>query len=136
LFLALVAAWVWAEAGTGAAHLGIGRGYHTLEFDARPSNFALKLTRYATPLTRSHPDAPFFHTHGFGWFVDNAREREWMLGPIEFEITQADFEYTNTVFLTDWRVRCPYWPALLATLIPPVRWLAFKIRTRARKAKD
>src|SRR3954464_11074441 len=132
LFVTLVAAHVRIRSDADTAQLGIGRGYYTLDLVGRPSDFDVKVTRYATPLKYSHPDAPFFRTRGYGWFVDNVRGGAWPLGPVEFETTQADFEYAHTLFLTDWRPRCSYWLAIPAPLLLPVAW--FASRRRARRA--
>jgi hypothetical protein len=127
LAIALLSAWCGATGNY--PHLGFGRGYRTFDIGTGPHGLSLELTRYATPLTSEHPDARFFRTYGYGWFVGNVRQSGITAGGLAMIKEEVDYAQPGCgVFMTVWGLCLPYWLALLAAAPAPAFWVWRRVR--------
>jgi hypothetical protein len=122
------------EYGGGSTMLAIGRNYHVVEFESAYGKLRITVTRFTKPLTAQHPDAHFFRTQGYGWFVDNARDSGIQFGYFLFGRSDCDYEWTHTLFMTEWIAQMPYWFVIvLASVLPTICFLRRGHRRDAEK---
>lgn len=133
LDVAIAASWAWSGVDKSFHHLGIGRGYRTFDIDLQPGSFSGTLTRYAAALTHEYPDAPLIRTRGYGWFVGDERVSGFEVGNFSLIRQECDYEYRSKVFFISWRLRTPYWLAMILAGIFPAAWLRRRIQISRQK---
>jgi hypothetical protein len=130
LALTLLVCWPVHRLSASTTHLGLGRGYRTVELDAEAPSLTITFTHYTLPLTQFLPDALFLRTERFHIWAVSTAPRRLELGNLKWIHLRADYVDGST-FSNAWSLSVPYWLALLLTLILPTLWL-----TRRRTPDD